>query len=202
MAQIKKIIVKGDPSIMNIVKRFLLFGIAVTLLLLCASCSNDNEKNIPPQTTVNVQRHPSDPSSSPSDPTLDYDTITVSLSKTTYSLSDDTEICANIVVDVEKEKAQITHFQYSNIEKYENGEWVRYHNTAYDNDKILLEKDMTLSAPLFTKLGGGWIIVHNNEAIESVAISDIDPEMTPGHYRMIVYLANNYTYYLEFDLIV
>ena len=160
---------------MNIGKLFLPLLI-ISLLFSCVACSANNTSTDP---TENF-----------------YDTVTVSLPKTVYSLSEDTEIRANIVADIDEENGQeIMLCNYPNVEKYENGEWIPYHNHNYDSlPTFWPEALVTIGAP------PGWSIVHFSPVSVAVAITDIDPVMTPGHYRMVVYLADSHTYYLEFDL--
>lgn len=162
---------------MNTIKHLLLLFIAFSIFGMFIACSANNTATDP---TENF-----------------YDTVTVSLPKTVYSLSKDTEIRANIVADIDEENGQeIMLCNYPNVEKYENGEWIPYHNCNYDSlPTSWLEALVTIGAP------PGWSIVHFSPVSVAIAMTDIDPSMTPGHYRMIVYLADSHTYYLEFDLV-
>ena len=175
-----------------IIKRLFLCGIVIFLLLVCVAGCNNNEGNT--QTQTSGERHPSDPKPlAGGSNDCDYDKITVSLPQTVYSLSQDFEIRADVKAYFkEDQRTSVTYFVYPNIEKWENGQWVRYYNPGYDSREDLGIETWPLP---------GWLCLLRNTFSVGVTISDIDPEMTPGHYRMIVYLANDYTYYLEFDLV-
>ena len=165
----------------------------ITFLLLfsCVACSM-GEKNDPPGTTA--KPHPSDPGPHSSFYELDYDAVSVTLPKTVYSLAQDIRISAIIDAgfDDDDETASITYFLYPNIDKWENGEWVRYYNPGYDSRDDLGNEPWPLP---------GWLCWLHPTVSVGVNFADIQPTMTPGHYRMIVYLADSHTYYLEFDLV-
>ena len=188
---------------MKCIRNYLILGLAIVLLVPClfVACSKEDKSDLPKIQTI-VDPHPSDPKA-PIESKMDYDLVSVTLSKTVYSLTEDAEIIANIVIDMDEENANLTFFRYPNIEKQENGAWVRYENAAYlKYAETENHYDMLIGAPgVFDMLSGGWIRYYRNSASVDVTITDIAPQMTPGHYRMIVYLANNYTHYLEFDLV-
>ncbi len=118
-----------------------------------------------------------------------FDQVTATTSSATYSLSQDSSISCTI------QNGHVGHgfavYGAVYIDKYIDGEWVRQ-----CNKKALEEQAITLWHFVGEENGADTVM----SSRRGLLLSDIDPEPTPGKYRLVFFTPVR-PVYAEFELI-